>query len=55
MECRPVSKTKKFVIVEKLGRDIAFLAREELLEAAKHTDKPTEAKPDARQEKEAAA
>jgi small subunit ribosomal protein S17 len=38
MECRPVSKTKKFVIIEKLGQDIAFLAREELLEAAKHQD-----------------
>lgn len=31
MECRPLSKTKHFVITEKLGADYAFLAREELL------------------------
>lgn len=40
-ECRPLSKTKKFVVVEKLGRDITFLEKEEreLEEMAKH-DKP---------------
>ncbi len=43
-ECRPLSKTKHFVITEKVGVDYAFLAREELLlqaevaETAKHED-----------------
>ncbi len=31
MECRPLSRTKHFVITEKLGADYVFLAREELL------------------------
>jgi small subunit ribosomal protein S17 len=60
-ECRPISKTKKFVIIEKLGRDIAYLAREELLEAAKQHEpaKAAEVKHEAKVEhkhvKEAAA
>lgn len=40
-ECRPLSKTKHFVIVEKTGTDIQFLAREELLEQAKAPAQPT--------------
>lgn len=35
IECRPLSKTKHFVITEKVGKDLNFMAREELLEAAK--------------------
>jgi len=27
-ECRPISKTKSFIIIEKLGVDFAYLARE---------------------------
>lgn len=30
-ECRPISKTKSFIIIEKLGVDFAYLAREEHL------------------------
>ncbi|MBI4141505.1 30S ribosomal protein S17 [Candidatus Woesearchaeota archaeon] len=31
-ECRPLSKTKHFVITEKTGKDITFLEKEHLLE-----------------------
>ena len=34
-ECRPLSKTKKFVIVKKLGYDILFEQKEEALEESK--------------------
>ncbi|MEK6849051.1 MAG: 30S ribosomal protein S17 [Nanoarchaeota archaeon] len=34
-ECKPLSKTKTFVITEILGQNIAYLARERLLEEAK--------------------
>ena len=35
-ECRPLSKTKNFVVVEKMGKNVTFMAREELMkEAAK--------------------
>jgi|TARA_Y100000310_G_scaffold102154_1_gene100356 small subunit ribosomal protein S17 len=35
VECKPLSKTKKFVIVEKLGEDVMFEQREEALESSK--------------------
>ena len=35
VECKPLSKTKKFVIVEKLGEDIMFEQKEEALENSK--------------------
>jgi len=38
-ECRPLSKTKTFVITEVLGQNTMFLAREELLEQAKMPEK----------------
>lgn len=34
-ECRPMSKTKHFMIVEKLGREKGFTQRKEALEAGK--------------------
>ena len=34
-ECRPLSKTKTFVILEILGQNRTFMAREELLQEAK--------------------
>ena len=34
-ECRKLSKSKSFVIIEKLGRDILFKQKEELLEESK--------------------
>ena len=33
--CRPLSKTKHFVIVEKIGKDILFEQRQELIEESK--------------------
>jgi len=38
-ECRPLSKTKKFVIIEKIGKDILFKQREEALEESKVKEK----------------
>ena len=35
IECRPISKTKHFVIVEKVGREKLFEAKQELMEEAK--------------------
>ncbi len=37
-ETRPISKTKKFVIVEKLAKDIKYLGKEELLAASEKRD-----------------
>ena len=39
METRPMSKTKKFVVIEKVGTDILFKQREEALEEAKVKEK----------------
>ncbi len=38
-ECRPLSKTKKFVIIEKIGTDILFKQREDALEESKFKEK----------------
>ena len=35
-ECRPISKTKKFVITQKLAQNIAYLQKEELILKSKH-------------------
>ncbi len=35
VECRPISKTKKFIIIEKLGHERLFEAKQELLEESK--------------------
>lgn len=32
-ECRPISKTKSFVILEKLGKNLAFMSKEDLIKA----------------------
>jgi small subunit ribosomal protein S17 len=51
MECRPLSKTKNFVIVKKAGKERLFAEREQLLEESrvkqkkaekKHEEKPAE-------------
>jgi len=34
-ECRPISKTKNFVIIQKKGTDIEYLEKEEAMAAAK--------------------
>lgn len=35
MECRPLSKTKNFVVVKVLGKDISYLEKEEQMEESK--------------------
>jgi small subunit ribosomal protein S17 len=42
-ECRPISKTKSFVIIERLGEDMAYKQKEEGLEEGKYKrkDEPT--------------
>ena len=35
MECKPISKTKHFIIIEKLGREKLFEAKQELMEESK--------------------
>jgi len=42
MECKPLSKTKKFVIIKKLGHDILFKQKEEALEESKVKTKKKE-------------
>jgi len=44
MECRPLSKTKHFVIVKKLGKERLFKQREEALEEGKFKRKEKEEK-----------
>ena len=44
IECRPISKTKHFVITEKIGREKLFEAKEELKEEAKIPKKKKEKK-----------
>ena len=42
-ECRPLSKTKHFVIVEKTGQDVLFAQKQELREEAKIQETKKEA------------
>ena len=42
MECRPLSKTKSFVIISKFGHEKGFNERMKLLEAAKVAEKEKE-------------
>ncbi|MBI2564453.1 30S ribosomal protein S17 [Candidatus Woesearchaeota archaeon] len=42
-ECRPISKTKHFIIVEKHEKDIAFLEKEEAKDILKHVGGKNEA------------
>ena len=35
MECRPISKTKHFIIIEKVGHEKLFEAKQELMEESK--------------------
>jgi len=44
MECKPLSKTKNFVIIKKLGHDILFKQKEEALEESKVKIKKKEIK-----------
>lgn len=41
-ECKPLSKTKHFVIVEKIGKDVLFKQREEALEEGRFKEKEKE-------------
>ena len=47
-ECRPISKTKNFVIIQVLGKNIEYLEKEEAMEAGK---KRVEKKEEATEEK----
>ena len=40
MECRPLSKTKNYTIVENLGKVKGFEQHQELMEESRHKDKP---------------
>ena len=42
-ECRPISKTKKFVVIKILGRDLRFIERADAREAGKfkRAEEPT--------------
>src|SRR3989338_1308953 len=51
MECRPLSKTKNFVIIQKFGREKGFKEKMEAREAAKVAEKEKE--PEKEQAKEA--
>ncbi len=42
VECRPISKTKHFIIIEKLGKEALFAAKEELMEESKVKQKKVE-------------
>jgi small subunit ribosomal protein S17 len=50
MECKPLSKTKKFVIVSKLGHDVLFAQKEEARAESKIKPKKKEEKPDQKAE-----
>ena len=34
-ECRPLSKTKNFIIIEKIGKNVAYLEKEEAMSESK--------------------
>lgn len=42
VECRPISKTKHFMIVEKVGHERLFMAKQELMEESKKKQKKAE-------------
>ncbi|MBU0616041.1 MAG: 30S ribosomal protein S17 [Nanoarchaeota archaeon] len=42
-ECRPISKTKNFIIVEKIGQEAGFKERMEALEESKVKEKEEDA------------
>ncbi len=44
IESKPISKTKHFVVIEKLGKDILFKQKEELIEESKYKQKEQEKK-----------
>jgi len=52
MECRPLSKTKNFVIVKKIGKERLFAEREQLLEESKVKQKKAEKAPEEKAEAE---
>ena len=37
-ECRPISKTKHFVIIQKIGKDTDYLEKEQVMAAAEQRD-----------------
>lgn len=51
-ECKPISKTKGFVIIEKIGTDILFKQKEEALEESKFKEKKKEGMPKEKETKQ---
>lgn len=51
-ECKPLSKTKKFVVLEKIGREKLFEEKKELMEEAKKKEKPKKAEEKDEEKKE---
>ena len=41
-ECRPISKTKKFVVIERVAQNLTYLQKEEQLQKAKHDQEEKE-------------
>ena len=41
-ECRPISKTKRFIIIEKLGKNIDLLEKEQSMDEVKHEKREEE-------------
>ncbi|MBS3176149.1 30S ribosomal protein S17 [Candidatus Woesearchaeota archaeon] len=51
-ECRPLSKTKNFIIIEKLGKNVAYIEREQHMEESKFKQKKKEEKTEEGEESE---
>ena len=49
-ECRPISKTKKFVVIQKVGEDIDFKQKQEGMEESKKPKRSKELKEDKKEE-----
>lgn len=51
-ECRPLSKTKQFMIVEKVGREELFVAKEQLREESRVKQEPKKESSEAEEQHE---
>jgi len=43
-ECRPISKTKKFVVIKKIEKNLEYLGKSQLIEEAKQKEKKKQEK-----------
>ncbi|MAF35167.1 30S ribosomal protein S17 [Candidatus Woesearchaeota archaeon] len=51
METKPISKTKHFIVIEKLGQAKLFETKQELMEEGRHRDQPKEEKEEPKEER----